>query len=74
MLRAAVVAHVVAHSGPCDSEKGHCGAVDGSCSDDSEIEEERAGGGPGPTGGGPVQEDRVRIRADGMLAEHSLIG
>ena len=32
--------------------------MDGSCSDDSEIEEERAGGGPGPTGGGPEQEDR----------------
>ncbi len=46
--------------------------MDGSCSDDSEIEEERAGGGPGPTGGGPVQEDLGRIRADdGMLAEHS---
>ena len=50
--------------------------------DDSEIEEERAGGGLGPTGGGPEQEDRGRIRADdvyddglsGMLAEHSLIG
>ena len=26
-------------------------AMDGSCSDDSEIEEERAGGGPGPAGG-----------------------
>ena len=38
--------------------------MDGSCSDDSEIEEERAGGGPGPTGGGPEQEDRARIRAD----------
>ncbi len=36
----------------------------GSCSDDSEIEEERAGGGPGPTGGEPEQEDRGRIRAD----------
>ncbi len=37
--------------------------MDGSCSDDSEIEEERAGGahGPGPTGGGPEQEDRRRI-------------
>ncbi len=35
--------------------------MDGSCSDDSEIEEERAGGGPGPTGGGPEQEDRGRI-------------
>jgi hypothetical protein len=30
----------------------------------SEIEEERAGGGAGPTGGGPEQEDRGRIRAD----------
>ncbi len=29
-----------------------------SCSDDSAIEEERAGGGPGPTGGGSEQEDR----------------
>jgi hypothetical protein len=38
--------------------------MDGSCSDDSEIEEERADGGPGPTGGGPEQEDRGRIRAD----------
>ncbi len=37
--------------------------MDGSCSDDSEIEEERAGGGPGPTGGGPEQEGRGRIRA-----------
>jgi hypothetical protein len=37
--------------------------MDGSCSDDSEIEEERAGGGPGPTGGGPEQ-DRGRIRDD----------
>ncbi len=49
--------------------------MDGICSEDSEIEEERAGptrsfsisesseqrppgGGPGPTGGGPEQEDR----------------
>ena len=32
--------------------------MDGSCSDDSEIEEERAGRGPGPTGRGPEQEDR----------------
>jgi hypothetical protein len=31
--------------------------MDESCSDDSEIEEERAGGGPGPTGGEPEQED-----------------
>jgi hypothetical protein len=44
--------------------------MDGSCSDDSGIEEEWAGGGLGPTGGGPGQEDR----ADGVLAEHSLIG
>jgi hypothetical protein len=29
--------------------------MDGSSLDDSEIEEERAGGGPGPTGGGPEQ-------------------
>jgi hypothetical protein len=33
--------------------------MDGSCSDDSEIEEELAGGGPGPTGGGPEQEART---------------
>jgi len=39
----------VAHPGPSDSERGHRGAMDGSCSDDSEIEEERAGGGPGPS-------------------------
>ena len=41
--------------------------MDGSCSDDSEIEEERASGRPGPTGGGPdspEQEDRGWIRAD----------
>ncbi len=38
--------------------------MDRNCSDDSEIEEERAGGGPGPTGGGPEQEDRGRIRDD----------
>ncbi len=43
--------------------------MDGSCSDDSEIEEERAGGGPGPTGGGPEQEDRGRIRADDVYLE-----
>jgi hypothetical protein len=38
---------------------------------DSEIdsEEERAGGGPGPTGGGPEQEDRGRIRADDVYPE-----
>jgi hypothetical protein len=38
--------------------------MDRSCSDDSEIEEERAGGGPRPTSGGPEQEDRGRIQAD----------
>ena len=43
--------------------------MDGSCSDDSEIEEERAGGGPGPTGGGPEQKDRGRIRADDVYPE-----
>ncbi len=40
-----------------------------SCSDDSEIEEERACGGPGPSGGGPEQEDRGRIRADDVYLE-----
>ncbi len=43
--------------------------MDGSCSDDSEIKEERAGGGTGPTGGGPVQEDRGRILADDAYPE-----
>ncbi len=46
--------------------------MDGSCSDDSEFEKERAGGGPGPTwqaGGGPEQEDRGRIRADDVYPE-----
>jgi hypothetical protein len=42
----------------------------GSCSDDSEIEEERASGGPGPTGRGPEQEDRARIRADDVYPEY----
>ncbi len=42
------------------------GAMDGSCSG---IEEERAGGGAGPTGGGPEQEDRGRIRADDVYPE-----
>ncbi len=32
--------------------------MDRGCSDDSEIEQERAGKGAGPTGGGPEQEDR----------------
>ena len=43
--------------------------MDGSCSDDSEIEEERASGGPGPTGGGPEQEDRGQIRANDVYPE-----
>jgi hypothetical protein len=38
-------------------------------SDDSEIEEERAGGGPGPTGGGQEQEDLGRILADDVYPE-----
>ena len=38
--------------------------MDGSCSDDSGIAEERAGGGPGPTGEGTEQEDRRRNRGD----------
>ena len=44
--------------------------MDGSCSDDPEIKEERACGGPGPTGGGPEQEDRGRIRADNVYPEY----
>ncbi len=44
--------------------------MDGSCSDDSEIEEERASGGPGTPGGGPEQEDRGRIRADDVYPEY----
>jgi hypothetical protein len=43
--------------------------MDGSCSDDSEIEEERAGGGPGPTGGGLEQEDWGRIWTDNVYPE-----
>ena len=43
--------------------------MDGRCSDDSEIEEDRAGGGPGPTIGGTEQEDRGRIRADDVYPE-----
>ena len=43
--------------------------MDGSCSDDSVIEEELAGGGAGPTGGGPEQEDRGWIRADDVNPE-----
>jgi hypothetical protein len=37
--------------------------------DDSGIEEERVGGGQGPTGGGPEQEDRAWIRADEVYPE-----
>jgi hypothetical protein len=33
------------------------------------IEEVLAGGGPSPTGGGPEQEDRGRIRADDVYPE-----
>jgi hypothetical protein len=43
--------------------------MDGSCSDDSEIEKERAGGRAGPTDEGPEQEDRGQIRADDVYAE-----
>jgi hypothetical protein len=42
--------------------------MDRICSDDSEIEE-WAGGGPGPTGGGPEQEDRGWIQADDVYPE-----
>jgi hypothetical protein len=31
--------------------------------------EERAGGGPGPTGGGPEQEDRGQIQANDVYPE-----
>ena len=49
--------------------------MDGIRSDDLEIEEERAGVGAGPTGGGPEQEDWVCPgQLSGMLAENSLIG
>ncbi len=34
------------------------------------IKEERAGGGPGPAGGGPEQEDRVWIRTDDVYPEY----
>ncbi len=47
--------------------------MDRSYSDDSEIEEERAGGGAGPTGEGPEQEDRGRIRADVYLECGSVV-
>ena len=40
--------------------------MDRSCSDDSEIEEERD---RAQAGGGPEQEDRGRIRADDVYPE-----
>jgi hypothetical protein len=43
--------------------------MDRSCSDASDIEEERAGGGPGPSGEGPEQEDLGLIRADDVYPE-----
>ncbi len=45
--------------------------MDRSCSDDSEIEEERAchGGGLGGNGGEQEQEDRGRIRAEDVYPE-----
>jgi hypothetical protein len=67
--------HVVVHPTSCDSECGHRGAMDGGCSDDCGIEEERTGGGQGPTGGRLERDDRGRIRADDVCPEeHSLIG
>ncbi len=45
--------HVVAHRVPVTRRESHRGAMDRTCSDDSEIEEERAGGGAGQAGGGP---------------------
>ncbi len=71
--RRRIAGHVVAHPGPSESEWGHRGAMDGSCSDDSEIEEERAAGGRRAGAGGPGA-DPGRRRLCGMLAEHSLIG
>ncbi len=45
--------------------------MDESCWDDSGIKVDRACGGPGPTGGGPEQENRGRILADDVYAECS---
>ncbi len=53
-----------------NSCRNNGGSIDGSCLDDSGIEEERAGGGPGPTGGGPEKEDRGRIRANDVYPEY----
>ncbi len=76
-VKTATLSFKLNHPGPSDSETPRppwSGAMDGSCSDDSEIEEEqpqeRAGGGPGPTGRGPEQEDRGRIRADDVYLEY----
>ena len=38
--------------------------------DDSGIEEERAGGGAGPAGGGPEQENRAWVRAGDVNPEY----
>ncbi len=46
--------------------------MDRSCSDDSGIEKERAGGGPGPTGGGKEQEEWGLILADNVYPEYWL--
>ncbi len=47
--------------------------MDGSCSDDSEFEEEQAGGGPGPirrrAGAGGPGADPGRRRLSGMLTD-----
>ncbi len=51
--------------------------MDGSCSDDSGIEEERAAGPAedrAQAGGGPEQEDRGRIRADDVYPECWTLG
>ncbi len=52
--------------------------MDGSCSDDSAFEEERAGGGPGPSlrraGAGGPGADPGRRRLSRVLVEHSVIG
>jgi hypothetical protein len=45
--------------------------MDGSCLDDSGIEEERTCGGPGPFGGGQEQ-DRGLIQADDVYPEYWL--
>ncbi len=42
----------------------------GRLGESTEIEEERAGGQPGPTGGGLEQEDRERIRTNDVYPEY----